>query len=252
MPSSIVKLSSDSRSPSIMANELGGAAGTIRVVRAARWAARILLRVGGRPLVRHEGRCIMCSPGVLGGSGTLPDPSSTGESRGWERSWEISSNGVRGKNKIKWANIQPDVSSLNQTAPVVRCAWINGRVKCILIAALGRRCRSRRRRKNYWSLNLLHSVYLHNRLVHTITKITPFEPYYGLRLDLSHLKVFGSRVCVKISGIHHGKLDRHDFKGIFLGYTTTDQNIVYLNLNTGVVKRSHHAQFDEAWYLQRT
>jgi hypothetical protein len=104
----------------------------------------------------------------------------------------------------------------------------------------------------YWSSALLHSVYLHNQLVHTTTKITPFEAYYGLRPDLSHLKVFGSRVCVKISGIRCGKLDRHDFKGIFLGYTATDQNIVYLDLNTGVVKRSHHAQFDKAWYLQWT
>jgi hypothetical protein len=47
-------------------------------------------------------------------------------------------------------------------------------------------------------------------------------------------------------------LDRHDFKGIFLGYTATDQNIVYLDLDLGVVKCSHHAQFDEAWYLQPT
>ncbi len=104
----------------------------------------------------------------------------------------------------------------------------------------------------YWSLALLHLVYLHNQLVHTNTKITPFKAYYGLQPDLSHLKVFGSRVCVKISGIRRGKLDRHDFKGIFLGYTATDQNIVYLDLDTGVVKRSHHAQFDEVWYLQQT
>jgi hypothetical protein len=37
-----------------------------------------------------------------------------------------------------------------------------------------------------------------------------------------------------------------------LGYTATDQNIIYLDLDSGVVKRSHHAQFDEAWYLQDT
>ena len=36
----------------------------------------------------------------------------------------------------------------------------------------------------------------------------------------------------------------------FLGYTATDQNIVCLDLDTGIVKQSHHAQFDEAWYLQ--
>ena len=102
----------------------------------------------------------------------------------------------------------------------------------------------------YWSSALQHSVYLHNRLVHTVTKKTPFEALYGHKPDIGHLKLFGSRVCVKISGIRRGKLDRHDFKGIFLGYTATDNNIVYLDLNSGVVKRCHHAQFDEAWYLQ--
>jgi hypothetical protein len=102
----------------------------------------------------------------------------------------------------------------------------------------------------YWSSALLHSVYLHNRLVHTVTKKTPFEAYYGIKPDLSSIKVFGSRVCVKRSGSRQSKLDKHDFKGIFLGYTATDQNIVYLDLDSGVVKCSHHAQFDEAWYLQ--
>jgi hypothetical protein len=102
----------------------------------------------------------------------------------------------------------------------------------------------------YWSSALIHSVYLHSQLVHTVTRKTPFEAYFGVKPDLSCLKLFGSRVCVKRSGSRHSKLDRHDFKGIFLGYTVTDQNIVYLDLDSGVVKLSHHAQFDEAWYLQ--
>jgi len=84
----------------------------------------------------------------------------------------------------------------------------------------------------YWSAVLQHSIYLHNRLVHTVTKKTPFEALYGHKPDIRHLKVFGSRVCVKMSGIRRGKLDRHDFKGIFLGYTATDNNIVYLDLNS--------------------
>jgi len=105
---------------------------------------------------------------------------------------------------------------------------------------------------NFWSAALLHSVYLHNRLVHSITKATPFELYFGMKPDLSHLKVFGSRVCVKRSGDRQGKLDRNDFTGIFIGFTATDHNILYLDLDSGLVKRSHHAQFDEAWYLQPT
>jgi hypothetical protein len=102
----------------------------------------------------------------------------------------------------------------------------------------------------YWSSALQHSVYLHNRLVHTATKKTPFEGLYGHKPDIGHPKLFGSRVCDKILGIGRGKLDRYDFKGIFLGYTATDNNIVYLDLDSGVVKRCHHAQFDKAWYLQ--
>ena len=87
-------------------------------------------------------------------------------------------------------------------------------------------------------------------MVHTTTRKTPFEGLYGIKPDIGHLKLFGSRVCVKQSGKRRSKLDRHDFKGLFLGYTATDQNIVYLDLDSGVVKRSHHAQFNEAWYLQ--
>ena len=102
----------------------------------------------------------------------------------------------------------------------------------------------------YWSSALQRSVYLHNRLIHTITKKTPFEALYGYKPDIGHLKLFGSRVCIKISGIRRGKLDRHNFKGIFLDYTATDNNIVYLDLNSGVVKPFHHAQFNEVWYLQ--
>jgi hypothetical protein len=47
-----------------------------------------------------------------------------------------------------------------------------------------------------------------------------------------------------------GVLDCNDFTGIFLGITATNHNICYLDLESGVVIRSHHAQFDEAWYLQ--
>ena len=102
----------------------------------------------------------------------------------------------------------------------------------------------------FWSAALLHAVYLHNRLVHSATNKTPYEGWYGRKPDVTHLKTFGSRVCVKRTGSRRCKLDRHDFTGIFLGYTATDQNITYLDLESGIVKSCHHAIFDEAWYLQ--
>ncbi len=102
----------------------------------------------------------------------------------------------------------------------------------------------------YWSAALLHLVYLHNQLVHHVTQKTPFKGYYGIKPDLTHLKMFGSRVCVKCSGVWWSTLDKHDFKEIFLGYSATDRNDIYLNLFSSIVKWSHDAQFDEAWYLQ--
>jgi hypothetical protein len=102
----------------------------------------------------------------------------------------------------------------------------------------------------FWSVALLHAVYLHNRRVHKSILMTPFEAWNGFKPDLRQLRVFGSRVCVKRTGKRRSKLDRHDFTGIFLGYTATDENICYIDVESRIVKSSHHAIFDEAWYMQ--
>lgn len=102
----------------------------------------------------------------------------------------------------------------------------------------------------YWSAAAIHAVYLLNRRPHSAINKTPFEAWWDVKPDLSALKVFGSRVCVKVTGKRKAKLNRHDFTGIFIGYTATDDNIRYIDVHSGVVKTSHHAVFDEAWYLQ--
>jgi hypothetical protein len=104
----------------------------------------------------------------------------------------------------------------------------------------------------YWSAALLHAVYLHNRWVHSCTGVTPFEGWWGVKPNLKYLKLFGARVCVKKTGARRSKLDKHDFRGLFLGYTSTNQNIRYLDLDSGNTKTYHHATFDKAWYLQDT
>ncbi len=52
----------------------------------------------------------------------------------------------------------------------------------------------------FWSAALLHAVYLHNWLVHSATNKTPYEGWYGRKPDVTHLKTFGSRVCIKRTG----------------------------------------------------
>ena len=68
----------------------------------------------------------------------------------------------------------------------------------------------------YWSAALIHAVYLHNRLVHSVMLCTPFESYYDTKPDLQYLKTFGSWVCVKHTGNCRAKLDRHDSVVFFL------------------------------------
>ena len=102
----------------------------------------------------------------------------------------------------------------------------------------------------YWSAAITHASYLHNRRVHMVTRRTPYEMWHGKKPDLRHLRIFGSRVCVKKSGDRPAKLDKHAFHGIFIGYTATDKNIRYIDVDSGLVKSCHHAVFDEAWYTQ--
>ena len=68
----------------------------------------------------------------------------------------------------------------------------------------------------------------------------------GLKPDLRNPRLFGSRICVCRTGHDRVKLDKHNFCGIFLGYTATDQNIRYIDLDSGLTKTSHHDTFDEA------
>jgi hypothetical protein len=44
----------------------------------------------------------------------------------------------------------------------------------------------------YWSYASVHAVYLLNCLVHSHTKGTSHEVWWGTQPDLSHLRVFGS------------------------------------------------------------
>jgi len=46
----------------------------------------------------------------------------------------------------------------------------------------------------FWSAALLHSVYLHNRLVHSETKVTPFERYFGMKPDRSSESIWFTSV----------------------------------------------------------
>mmetsp|Transcript_1233 Transcript_1233/g.1891 ORF Transcript_1233/g.1891 Transcript_1233/m.1891 type:complete len:453 (+) Transcript_1233:2258-3616(+) len=102
----------------------------------------------------------------------------------------------------------------------------------------------------YWSWALTHAVYLKNRLPHRAIGKTPFEAWSGKKPNLSHLKIFGSPVIVRLRGPRPAKLDHHTTHGVFLGYPATDHNIYYQDFKTKRIKLATHVTFDEAgWTL---
>ena len=98
----------------------------------------------------------------------------------------------------------------------------------------------------FWSYALLHAVYIKNRLYHHSIKTTPYQLMTGNQPDLTHLRIFGCRVFVKITGKRKSKLDHHTSTGIFIGYTASNKIIRYIDEKTGTIKTATHAIFDEA------
>ena len=52
----------------------------------------------------------------------------------------------------------------------------------------------------FWSAALVHAVYLHNQLVYSAINKTPYEAWCGRKPDVSNLRMFGARVCIKRTG----------------------------------------------------
>lgn len=97
----------------------------------------------------------------------------------------------------------------------------------------------------FWNFAFHHFIRLYNLFPHGKRPLSPFEMLHGRKPDVSHLRIFGSRVYIRPPGKRPSKLDLHAIKGIFLGYTSTLKQIYYLECSTNKVKIASHAKFDE-------
>ena len=61
-------------------------------------------------------------------------------------------------------------------------------------------------------------VYLKNRSPTTAVTTTPYELWYSVKPDLSHLRIIGSTAYVHVPKEKRIKLDTHSHKGILIGY----------------------------------
>lgn len=89
-------------------------------------------------------------------------------------------------------------------------------------------------------------MYLLNRLpTKVLDKLTPFETWYGVKSNVSHLKVFGSICYTHIPDIKRNKLSQKAEVGVLVGYYNNTKGYRVFNPLSKKVFSSRDIKVDE-------
>jgi hypothetical protein len=89
-------------------------------------------------------------------------------------------------------------------------------------------------------------VYLLNRTTNRrLQGKTPYELWHNVKVDISHLKIFGSEWFKHIPSHQRRKFDPKGVKRIFLGYED-NKSLRLLNPKTGKIDTSCSVTFNES------
>ena len=98
----------------------------------------------------------------------------------------------------------------------------------------------------YWAEAVSTAVYIMNRTpTAAVHDVTPEEKFTGVKLDLSHLKVFGCIAYVHVPDELRTKLDPKVEKCVFIGYSLEQKGYRCYNPLTHKLRVSRDVVFDE-------
>jgi hypothetical protein len=108
-----------------------------------------------------------------------------------------------------------------------------------------------------WAQAISTAVYLKNRLPHSSLRgnVTPHEMWFGTKLSLSHLRVFGCAAHVHVPEERRkkyadGKVSHRSIHTYFVGYDKSDAIYEIWNPSNDNIVRARHVIFDEVLYYQ--
>ena len=81
---------------------------------------------------------------------------------------------------------------------------------------------------------------------------TPYKLLTRKHPNASCLCIFGSKVYIRKPSNCKDKLDFNLTDGVFVGYTATLDNIVYIDAHSGYKGRAKHAKFDKSNFTQNS
>lgn len=101
--------------------------------------------------------------------------------------------------------------------------------------------------KYLWANVLNTACYFMNHvLIRLILKWTPYELYKWIKLNISHLHVFGCICFIHNNGKDNlGKFNARADESIFIGYSTLSKDFRVFNIRTKTIEESIHVTFDE-------
>lgn len=89
-------------------------------------------------------------------------------------------------------------------------------------------------------------MYLLNRLPTKAVKgKTPFEAWFGFKLSVSHVRVFGCINYAHVLVVKRSKLERRSLPSIFVGYSSTKKGYMIFDLFTNKILVSRDVKFNE-------
>jgi hypothetical protein len=97
----------------------------------------------------------------------------------------------------------------------------------------------------FWADAISTACYISNRIfLRSILHLTPFEPHFGRKPSVSHLRPFRCKCFI----LKRGNLDKFEsrtYDVILLGYTPHGRSYRVFNLETNTVVESYDVTFDE-------
>jgi len=94
------------------------------------------------------------------------------------------------------------------------------------------------------------SVYLLNRMpTNALQKIISFEAWFGYKLDLQHLKIFGCLCFTYVPQVKRDKLDKKAEPGVFIGYNSPSKAYIIFQPQNKKILISRDVNFmeDKQW-----
>jgi hypothetical protein len=100
-----------------------------------------------------------------------------------------------------------------------RAMGISERLNRVLLEKTRSMLKDRKLSKNLWEEAMKVIVYVENRIIHKeMRKTTPYEMLFGMRPNVSNLRIFGCKAYPFVFDPRKKKLDDNTYEGLFICY----------------------------------